>query len=50
VRGKISGTREALIEEGSWLQAGANVALTTGLCLGVCALGLMLGRLLVGGR
>jgi CrcB protein len=39
-----------LIEEGSWLQAGANVLLTTGLCLGVCALGLMLGRLLVGGR
>jgi fluoride exporter len=39
-----------LIEGGSWLQAGANVVLTTGLCLGVCALGLMLGRLLVGGR
>jgi fluoride exporter len=39
-----------LIEEGSWLQAGANVVLTTGACLGVCTLGLALGRVLVGGR
>lgn len=39
-----------LIEEGSWLQAGANVVITTGVCLGVCTLGLALGRVLVGGR
>ena len=39
-----------LVEEGSWLQAGANVVLTTGLCLGVCALGLVLGRVVVGWR
>jgi fluoride exporter len=39
-----------LIEEGSWLQAGVNVVLTTGVCLGVCTLGLVLGRVLVGGR
>ena len=37
-----------LVEEGSWLQAGANVVLTTGLCLVVCALGLTLGRVVVG--
>lgn len=39
-----------LVEEGSWVQAGANVVLTTALCLGVCALGLALGRILVAGR
>ena len=39
-----------LIEEGSWLQAGTNVVLTTGVCLGVCTLGRALGGLLVGGR
>jgi CrcB protein len=39
-----------LVEEGSWLQAAGNVIFTTGLCLGVCALGLALGRLVVGWR
>ena len=39
-----------LVEEGSWLQAAANVALTTSLCLGLCVLGLALGRAVVGGR
>ena len=37
-----------LVEEGSWLSAAANVVLTTGLCLGICALGLVLGRVVVG--
>lgn len=37
-----------LVEEGSWLQAATNVVLTTGLCLAVCALGLVLGRVAVG--
>jgi len=37
-----------LVEEGSWLQAAINVVATTGLCLGVCALGLTLGRIVVG--
>jgi CrcB protein len=39
-----------LVEEGLWLRAGANVVLTTVLCLVACALGLILGRLLVEGR
>jgi len=37
-----------LVEEGSWLSALLNVVLTTGLCLAVCALGLALGRIVVG--
>ena len=37
-----------LVEEGSWLQAAANVVLTTALCLGACVLGLALGRVVVG--
>jgi len=37
-----------LIENGSWLGAAANIVLTTGLCLVVCALGLGLGRVVVG--
>jgi CrcB protein len=37
-----------LVEEGSWLSAVLNVILTTGLCLSVCAVGLVLGRLVVG--
>lgn len=37
-----------LVEEGSWLQATINVVATTGLCLGVCVLGLALGRIVVG--
>jgi CrcB protein len=37
-----------LVEEGSWLAALLNVVLTTGLCLAVCALGLGLGRIVVG--
>lgn len=39
-----------LVEEGSWLHAAANVVLTTGLCLGVCVLGVALGRVAVGWR
>ena len=39
-----------LVEEGSWLQAAANVALTTGLCLSLCVLGLALGRVVAGGK
>jgi CrcB protein len=38
----------SLIENGSWLGAAANVVFTTGLCLGVCVLGLALGRVVVG--
>ena len=36
-----------LIEEGSWIAAGLYVGLTTALCLGGCAVGLSLGRILV---
>jgi fluoride exporter len=39
-----------LVEAGLWLRAGANVVLTTVLCLAACALGLILGRLFVEGR
>jgi len=37
-----------LAEQGSWLSALLNVVLTTGLCLALCALGLALGRIVVG--
>lgn len=37
-----------LVETGAWLEAALNVALTTGLCLLVCALGLEAGRAVVG--
>jgi CrcB protein len=36
-----------LVETGSWGAAAVYVALTTGLCLACCALGLALGRALV---
>jgi CrcB protein len=36
-----------LMEEGSWIAAGLYVSLTTALCLGGCAVGLSVGRLLV---
>jgi CrcB protein len=39
-----------LMENGSWLAASLYVALTTALCLGGCAVGLSLGRILVEGR
>ena len=39
-----------LAETGSWMGAGLNVGLTTVLCLGGCALGLSLGRVLVEGK
>jgi fluoride exporter len=39
-----------LMEDGSWLAASLYVALTTALCLGGCAVGLSLGRILVEGR
>ena len=39
-----------LMEQGSWIAAGLYVVLTTALCLGGCAVGLTLGRLLVEGR
>ncbi len=39
-----------LIEQGSWIAAGLYVVLTTALCLGGCAVGLSLGRLLIEGR
>ncbi len=39
-----------LLDEGSWAAAGVNVALTTTLCLVVCAAGLGLGRALLGAR
>jgi len=39
-----------LVEAGSWVGAAVYVALTTALCLGCCALGLSLGRVLVEGK
>ncbi|HKW95533.1 MAG TPA: fluoride efflux transporter CrcB [Methylomirabilota bacterium] len=39
-----------LVETGSWLGAILNVALTTVLCLAGCAVGLLLGRVLVEGK
>jgi len=39
-----------LVEAGSWVGASLYVALTTALCLGCCALGLSLGRVLVEGK
>jgi fluoride exporter len=39
-----------LVEDGAWGPAVLNVLVTTGLCLAACALGLGLGRALVGGR
>ena len=39
-----------LVEAGSWVGATVYVALTTALCLGCCALGLSLGRVLVEGK
>jgi len=39
-----------LVEAGSWVGAAVYVALTSALCLGCCALGLSLGRVLVEGK
>lgn len=39
-----------LVEAGSWVGATVYVALTTALCLGCCAVGLSLGRVLVEGK
>ena len=39
-----------LVEAGSWVGAAVYVALTTALCLGCCAVGLSLGRVLVEGK
>jgi CrcB protein len=39
-----------LVEAGSWVGAAMYVALTSALCLGCCALGLSLGRVLVEGK
>ena len=39
-----------LMDNGSWIAASLYVGLTTALCLGGCAVGLALGRLLVEGR
>lgn len=39
-----------LVETGSWVGASLYVGLTTALCLGCCALGLSLGRVLVEGK
>jgi len=39
-----------LVETGSWFGAILNVVLTTGLCLVGCAVGLLLGRVLVEGK
>ena len=39
-----------LVESGSWAAAAAYVTLTTALCLGCCAAGLSLGRVLVEGK
>jgi len=39
-----------LVEAGSWVGASLYVALTTALCLGCCAVGLSLGRVLVEGK
>jgi CrcB protein len=39
-----------LVETGSWAAATAYVLLTTALCLGGCAMGLSLGRILVEGK
>jgi CrcB protein len=39
-----------LAETGSWAGASLYVGLTTALCLGCCALGLSLGRVLVAGK
>jgi fluoride exporter len=39
-----------LVEIGAWGQAWVNVLVTTALCLGVCLLGIAVGRLIVGVR
>jgi len=39
-----------LAQTGAWGQAWANVLLTTALCLGVCFLGVGVGRAIVGAR
>ena len=39
-----------LMQIGAWGQAWVNVLVTTAVCLGVCFLGLALGRILVGVR
>jgi len=39
-----------LVETGSWVAATVYVTLTTALCLGCCAVGLSLGRVLVEGK
>ncbi len=39
-----------LLDNGSWIAASLYVVFTTALCLGGCAVGLSLGRLMVEGR
>jgi len=39
-----------LAQIGAWAQAWVNVLVTTALCLGVCFLGIAVGRLIVGAR